>query len=259
LTGLQDLMIKQNIKVSQLAKEVNMPPGRMWDWFKVNRIPKQYLKVFAEKFNVEEEYIGKQVNDISTYRPKQEGINEYKIIGDITEIYLHHRNGDRKICIIDTEELNKLLELNITWSPCLNHPNRKGADSYYAIANIDGEDGKKTTITMQTFILGTRTGDHKNKITIDHENQNTLDNRKENLRIISNTNNSKYRKSKNTNNKSGFRNVFWNTKDERWMVALQVDGKQHIFGRFKFDDLDKAGKLAEEMRQLYYKEFAGYD
>lgn len=93
---------------------------------------------------------------------------------------------------------------------------------------------------------------------VDHINaKNTLDNRKSNLRRTDNLHNTKNRKSKNKNNKSGYRNVFWNSKDKRWFVTLQIDGKQKCFGRFKYEDVDKAGALAEEVRKKYYKEFAG--
>jgi len=91
----------------------------------------------------------------------------------------------------------------------------------------------------------------------EHKNQGTLNNRKSNLRVASDEDNSKNRKSKNSNNKSGFRNVFWSTGDNRWIVALQINGKQTYFGRFKFEDLKKAGECAEKARQEIYKEFAG--
>ena len=40
-------------------------------------------------------------------------------------------------------------------------------------------------------------------------------------------------------------------------VNYQIDGKNTHLGRFDYEDLDKAGKFAEEMRQKYYGEFAG--
>lgn len=52
---------------------------------------------------------------------------------------------------------------------------------------------------------------------IDHINNDTKNNKKSNLRKTEHVSNARNRKSKNSNNKSGFRNVFWNTKDERWL------------------------------------------
>ena len=92
---------------------------------------------------------------------------------------------------------------------------------------------------------------------VDHQNHNTLDNRKENLRITNVPNNSKNREKRNSNNKSGYRNVCWNSSRNRWVVQLQVDGKNKILGTFKEEELEQAAIFAEKMRQKYYGEFAG--
>ena len=88
---------------------------------------------------------------------------------------------------------------------------------------------------------------------VDHENNDTLDNRKSNMRVVEESNNSKNRKSRNRNNKSGYRNV--SLIKGKWVVQLQIDGKNKRLG--SFDDVHEAGKFAEEMRQKYYGEFAG--
>ena len=63
------------------------------------------------------------------------------------------------------------------------------------------------------------------------------------------------RRKRNKNNKSGYRNVCWD--GYKWVVQLSIKGKNTHLGRFDYEDLDKAGKFAEEMRQKYYGEFAG--
>lgn len=182
--------------------------------------------------------------------------NKYIIKGDTTEIYLNVKDGDQKVCLIDTEDLPKLIEYNKTWFQRYNRSNKK----YYVYANIykglfNGEY-KSTTISIQTFLLGTRTGDKSNKIIIDHENHDTFDNRKHNLRIANNDDNSKNRSSKNSNNKSGYRNV--SKRDNKWwVVQLQIEGKNTTLKKFPLDQLNEAGVYAEEMRQKYYGEFAG--
>jgi hypothetical protein len=132
----------------------------------------------------------------------------------------------------------------------------KNSGEYYVTHSLrfTGEDEKRhgTTIHLHKIVMDAE----KDEI-VDHIFRKPLDNRKKFLRIAKNDKNTKNRNGKNKNNKSGYRNVFWHTKSERWLVVLQINGKQKCFGRFKFEDLDKAGILAEEMRQKYYGEFAG--
>ena len=247
-------MVKQNIKVSQLAEEMNMPSGRIWYWFQVNRIPKKYLKMLAERFGVEEEYIGKQVNDISTYKPKVKGFqNEYKINGEITYVYIVNRKNEIYTFLIDTEDLPKLIEFDASWFLSWSKSSKKNYISAMKFDRVD-ENGKTK---YKSYYLERFVTDAPPKTHVDHEDQDPLNNRKYNLRVTSVENNIKHRKSKNSNNSSGFRNVFWDSTDKRWLVTLQVNKKSKCFGRFKLEDLDKAGALAEEMRNKYYGEFKG--
>ena len=182
-------------------------------------------------------------------------LNEYIIKGEITEIHFQKKK-ELGFCIIDTEDLQRLIEFDKTWFPHFNYSNKK----YYIHANINlvkgkGKKYKNSTISLQTFLLDTRTGSKKDRIIVDHKDHDPFNNRKENLRIITNEENSKYRKGKNSNNKSGYRNVSWNGNG--WSVQLQVEGKSTVLKRFKKDKLEDAGVFAEEMRQKYYGEFAG--
>jgi hypothetical protein len=92
---------------------------------------------------------------------------------------------------------------------------------------------------------------------VDHRNHDTLDNRKVNLRIVEDSNNSKNRRSRNKNNKSGHRNIC--RVGNRLYVQLQVNKKNAKLASFKLDEMNEAVKFAGEMRQKYYGEFAGTD
>jgi len=81
-----------------------------------------------------------------------------------------------------------------------------------------------------------------------------LNTRRSNLRITNQENNLKNRRSKNSNNKSGYRNVCW--IDGYWKVQIQIDGKNHRFAE-NFKGVEEAGKFAELKRQEIYGEFAG--
>lgn len=103
---------------------------------------------------------------------------------------------------------------------------------------------------MHKFLTGAGKDTH-----VDHEDHNGLNNRSLNLRVLNPSQNTENRRGKNTNNKSGYRNVCWLKDENRYVVQLQIDGKNTRLGYF--NDVDKAGEYAEEMRQLYYGEFKG--
>jgi hypothetical protein len=95
---------------------------------------------------------------------------------------------------------------------------------------------------------------------IDHEDHDSLNNRKSNLRIITITENSRHRKSKNINNSSGYRNVSWSNTTNEWLVQLQDNtGRTRVVGRFPKEKLDEAGAFATKMRQEWYGDFSGED
>lgn len=159
------------------------------------------------------------------------------------------RNGKENLwTTIDLEDLEKVLSFPYTWFAKYNHTN----DEYYVVSSeYRPELYRSRPVFLHQFLLGA------NGETVDHENNDTLDNRKSNLRVVLNKNNLQNRKGRNSNNKSGYRNVSWNSKRNKWMVQLQVDGKNKVLGLFEKEELELAGKFAEEMRQKYYGEFAG--
>ena len=126
---------------------------------------------------------------------------------------------------------------------------------YYArgtksIGKYPNGQTKNKLIYLHRFIM-----DFPEDRDVDHHDYDTLNNREYNLVVTSTTLNSKNRCRKNTNNKSGYRNVSW--RQNRWIVQIQIDGVNTVLKKFKKDELDDAGNYAEEMRLKYYGEFAG--
>lgn len=173
---------------------------------------------------------------------------KYKIIDDYVEIYLSKRNGEQFTCLIDLEDLDKFINHKYRWYPNINHAGHYICSTIY-LGMIDGKFRNKR-IYLHRFLINCPHEYH-----VDHFNNNTLDNRKNNLRVTENKFNIRHRKSKNTNNTSGYRNVSWNKDINKWVIQLQVDGTNKVLGTF--DNLDNAGKFAEEMRKKYYKDYAG--
>lgn len=162
----------------------------------------------------------------------------------IARIELNRRNAENLWTIIDLEDLERVINFPYTWFAKYNHTN----DEYYVVASVyHPELQQSRPIFLHQFLMNANGKD------VDHENNDTLDNRKSNMRVVEESNNSKNRKGRNKNNKSGYRNV--SLIKGKWIVQLQIDGKNTKLG--SFDDVHEAGKFAEEMRQKYYGEFAG--
>ena len=88
---------------------------------------------------------------------------------------------------------------------------------------------------------------------IDHINGDRQDNRIENLREVTRSEN-QYNKAMCSNNTSGFRGVNWHKHSKSWVVRVCTKGKTKILGYFK--DLELAGLVADEARNLYHGKFA---
>jgi hypothetical protein len=183
---------------------------------------------------------------------KKKGFNEYKIIGDTTIIYFTNRYDEIiNEGYIDTEDLQMLIDLDYHWCADLYRGTRDYYAKYIEFYKDQNNETKKKVHCLHREIMHV----HDKYIKVDHREHNTLDNRKINLRVTNNQKNTRNRKGKNSNNKSGFRNV--SKQGKWWVVQLQIEGKNTILKKFPLDQVDEAGVYAELMRQKYYGEFAG--
>lgn len=90
---------------------------------------------------------------------------------------------------------------------------------------------------------------------IDHIDGDRTNNVIENLRECTNAQNMTNSKGR-SDNKSGVKNVNWDSGRSKWRVAIQHDGKQKHIGYFSEIDLAKAAAI--EARNKYHKEFANH-
>ena len=89
--------------------------------------------------------------------------------------------------------------------------------------------------------------------------KNILDNRKDNLRFTNNPNNSANRKSANSNNKTGVRNVHLINRyggKQVYLVQIMRKGEKFVW-EFGLDEFDEACIFAEMKRQEIFGEYAG--
>ena len=90
---------------------------------------------------------------------------------------------------------------------------------------------------------------------IDHINGQRDDNRITNIREVSNQQNSLNSKI-SKNNTSGIKGVYWDKNRNKWAVRLFVNGKCKFFKRF--DDMDLAKLVIEEVRNKYHGKYANH-
>jgi hypothetical protein len=88
---------------------------------------------------------------------------------------------------------------------------------------------------------------------VDHIDNDRSNNKIENLRSVSQLQNCLNR-IKHKNNKSGYKNVFWQANCKKWSVSLSCNKKKIYFGLF--DDLELASFVAEEARNKFHGIFA---
>lgn len=158
---------------------------------------------------------------------------------------LRRRKGEDFEVKLDKKGIDKLKDYPYSWHAHYNKTNY----SYYARATVyqgivDGKP-KYKGIYLHRYLM-----DMEEHEDVDHINHNTLDNRYSNLRLVDRGENSRHRKGKNKNNTTGVRNVSYAKGIGKYIVQLQVNGKNTKFG--EFDDLEEARKCAEENRKKYY-------
>jgi len=87
---------------------------------------------------------------------------------------------------------------------------------------------------------------------VDHINGNKLDNRRSNLRICTVSQNGANR-DKQKNNSSGFKGVFWNKRDNKWLAQIRVQRKQIYLGQYV--DKELAAHAYNSAVQQYYGKY----
>lgn len=88
---------------------------------------------------------------------------------------------------------------------------------------------------------------------VDHINGERSDNRPSNLRAASRSQNM-MNGSLRSDNKSGFKGVFWDSRKCKWRAEVKADGKRRFLGYFEVKE--SAAHAAANFREINHKEFA---
>ena len=150
--------------------------------------------------------------------------NKFKIIGDVTEIYIHDYKTQNLIgtILIDTEDFERV------------------KDYKWVYANYNYARNGKLGL-MHRFIMNAK----KDEL-IDHINQNKLDNRKCNLRLTN-----KVINRVNSNKIKGYR-LRKRKKGDRFTAFIKINGKQVNLGTY--DTAEQAQEIYLKKRREIYGE-----
>jgi len=172
---------------------------------------------------------------------KRRKINDYIVCGEVTKIIIVRKSGEVIEALIDTEDLNKVI----------NHPHpwhahyEKRIDNYYIVSVLKNSKGKYSPVRLHRFVTNCPDG-----YVPDHINHNTIDNRKSNLRIVTQQVNLINKSGAQKCSKSGVRGVSFHKVTGKWYARVCLGGVE-VYGEL-FDSFNLACVAVKKAREHYY-------
>lgn len=120
---------------------------------------------------------------------------------------------------------------------------------FYARRNSFNQQTKKQYVIHMHKVIMVKIPKGKE---IDHINGNGLNNQRNNLRFATRFQNMMNRKL-NSNNKSGYKGVFWHKRDKVWSASGRIKNKTIYLGYFK--NILDAKKSYDKFAKENFKEF----
>ena len=199
-----------------------------------------FWKCLCECGNIVEVYAGSLTSGLTTScgcfqkeKAKENGLKyKRKNIYDLTQKYgIGYLYNSNKKFYFDLEDYDKIKE-------------------YYWVINNKGYvitgGANNSNLLMHRLILNVLDDQE-----VDHINHNTNDNRKENLRIVTRSQN-QMNASLRSNNNSGVTGVYFDNTYGCWVSKIQQDVLGH------FANFDEAVKMRKEAEKIYFGEYS-YD
>lgn len=162
--------------------------------------------------------------------------NDIVLKDDHAEIIINHKNGE-VIVLIDLEDVEKIKIAK--WQAQYD----KTINDYYIHAHERNNYSERKIFRLHRFLMNTPEG-----MECDHINRNPKDNRKCNLRnvepIINKQNKGFYK-----NNKSGYKYIHWDKRNEKWVVEIKRNNVKTVYGRYeKLEDaIQRRNKILKEV------------
>ena len=172
-------------------------------------------------------------------------LNDYKIEGDTVIFNLYdQKNRKNGEFIIDLEDIEKVKYKK--WR--INHGHVITGLPY----NYEGKADNKKARDISHIVLNI-SPEKDGEIVVDHKDGNPFNNKKVNLRICTQTENTK-NKSFTSNNTSGFIGVSWDKVRNSWTPEIRNEYKRWHLGRWK--SKQEAVYVRMYAEQLLFKEYA---
>jgi len=167
--------------------------------------------------------------------------NKYRIEGNVVYIEINSPKYGRLEVLIDKEDL-ELVKQYSTW-----HVHKASNRSYYINTNTK-VNGKYNKLGMHNLIAGTPKGMHT-----DHIDGNTLNNCKENLRIVTCSQNFQNKKG-DRGTASRFKGVSWRKSSKKWSVRIKVGDKNLYIGTYENEIT--AARMYDKAALKHYGKYA---
>ena len=145
-----------------------------------------------------------------------------------------------KITLVDDEDYEWLSQYN--W----HLYTRKKSETIYANTNIY-INNKRTTKKLHNLLINPSKG-----FEVDHIDRDGLNNQKENLRIVTRSQNC-INRSKFRNTTSKFKGVTWHKDNKKWLAQIRLNKKKYYLGEF-INEIDAAkayNKAAKKLHNRY--------
>ncbi len=146
--------------------------------------------------------------------------------------------------IVDDEDFEWLNETQYKWQAHYNPITQ----SYYAFRHSHKESQKQKYLQMHRMIMGVSRDKE-----VDHKNHDTLDNRKENLRIVTRSQNQANSR-RRRDNTSGFKGVDFKKSTGAWRARINCQKESIFLG--EFGDKIEAAKAYNRAAKAYHGEYA---
>lgn len=127
------------------------------------------------------------------------------------------------------------------------YPDYADGGRFLALRNVIRPDGKRTTLYMHRVIMDAQPGEY-----VDHIDGTPLNNERENLRIVTNSQNN-MNKGSRSDNTSGRRGVYWHKAVKKWCAEIKVNGEKIHLGLF--EDLEAASAAHEAARDKHFGQY----